>query len=212
MKMDVFIHGNPSSHEIWGKDGTDNVYFLNRFYSGMLQEKQYKSIKLLFFISLQNVNGTNYCSYTYLRNNTIDYGGRTGGYFAITFLMEGDCVQPVMRLYSIFRLVYETYVLDNILDSNGDKYNVQSFHRSERINLAIRERIKEEFSCNYSDRDLRKVPVSYKSNGLTKLCNSFDCDEGRSISLDSILKEFYSGSEVVISPEFPSLAIRGIFR
>lgn len=191
MDLEIFIHGVPNNgRKIWGKN-EDLPYFRN-FHAISDNEKT------KFLIEFRNLNGRNYCYYTYLKSqNIIAFNGRSGSYFGISIRIEAYCADFI-NMYRLMDVVYNKYVIGSVLSQNGEnqKYLTPDFYDDicSRIEQAIKTLIRNLFNDNEFRNELQKIPI-VNSNQIGQF-NIQDCTK------ENVWNLLMKDGKIAISPEF----------
>lgn len=140
-KFDLYIHGAPRGHQIWGCDR--NHEFIELFYNGD-SSITYKPVLLIDIYM-----GDTY--YTYFRKKDVyDSGGRSGSFFAMTICFRKSYCTNVYKLYQIFDKVYTQVCIGSIIKQKDDQeqFLVSDFVDSRSGNMATVDKIRAIFIKN----------------------------------------------------------------
>lgn len=190
MDLEIFIHGVPDGQKIYGKK--DDLPYLQSFY-GRSDNEETK-----FLIEFRNLNGRNYCYYSYLKSrNIIAFNGRPGSYFGVSIRIDTYCTDFV-NMYRLMDVVYNKYVLGSVLSLNGEnlKYSVPDFRDNicSSIKQAIETLIRNLFSDNDFRSELQRIQI-VNSNRIGQF-NILDCTK------ENVWNLLIKDSKIAISPEF----------
>ena len=191
MDLELFIHGVPNGHKINGVSG-DNVYFTT-FYNP--SKKEYQGAPK-FLIEVRNLNGINYCYYSFLHYNNVSANdGRSGSYIGLTIRIDEYCNDPY-RVLSLLYVLYRRYVIGTLFDANKNRFLVSDF-TNEKVQ-PIREALTVLFQMYFSDYDFFKIQnqaFNTQEENIINWCDSL------SINLWDCLKT----GRVLLATDYPSL-------
>lgn len=115
--FDIYVHGTPRGHQIWGSEHSHD--YISTFYNHDTQASE----KVVLQIDV--CGGDSF--YTYIRHqNVYDVEGRPQAFFALTVGFRKAFCTNVYRLYQLFDAVYNQICVDSILkqSGNGESYLV----------------------------------------------------------------------------------------
>jgi len=116
MTLDLYIHGVPNGHHVWGKQ--DEQDYLNLFYGGTHNNDR-------LHVDIRK----NHAYYTLLCYHHItDFNGRSGSYFGITLRFDCYC-SDIAVIYQILQRLFHHHIIGHVLVREGDmlRYTVSNF-------------------------------------------------------------------------------------
>lgn len=194
--FEIYIHGTPKGHQIWGSE-------LNHDYIGSFYSND-KRAKLNAFVQAEICDGNSF--YTYLHGmNVYDMEGRPGAFFALTVSFHKAYCSNVYKLYQLFEAVYNQLCTGAIIRKNGDAYNfiVPDFTAARTGGNATVDMIKSAFN-----QKIEELIAPY----LQPLSSEDTCNrEKRSFSLlevDSpMFNDYFKKYSLIISSEIQPVAV-----
>ncbi len=119
-KVDIYIHGTPKGHEIWGSEKNED--YIKTFYNHDSAAAEEASMQI------DICQGDAY--YTYVRRqNVYNSEGRPGAFFAMTVCFAKAYCANVYVLYQIFDAVYKQICVGSLISQKHGKesYMVSDF-------------------------------------------------------------------------------------
>lgn len=194
MDLELFIHGVPNGHKINGVSG-DNTYFTT-FYNPSKKEFQGAP---KFLIEIRNLNGTNYCYYSFLNYNNVSANdGRSGSYIGLTIRIDEYCNDPY-RVLCLLYVLYRRYVVGNLFDVNRNRFLVSDFI-DEKLQ-PIRENLTVLFERCFSGNDFVKIQNQVFNEQGEYIINWND-------SFSTNLWECLKKGRVLIATDYPTLEVQ----
>lgn len=190
MDLELFIHGVPNGQKINGVSG-DNTYFTT-FYNPSKKEFQGA---LKFLIEIRNLNGTNYCYYSFLNYNNVSANdGRSGSYIGLTIRIDEYCNDPY-RILCLLYVLYRRYVVGTLFDANRNRFLISDFI-DEKLQ-PIREYLTVLFEKCFSGNDFVKI-----QNQNFNVQEEFIINWSDSLSID--LWDCLKKGRVLLATDYPS--------
>lgn len=113
LQINLFVHGVPRGHKVWGPKEADAQYF-GSFYGPKWDLDEVMKVDIM------NFGGTTYAYYTFVKGlNVCDSDGRAGSYFALT-LRFNAYYADVQNVYHILRAAYEKMCVGLCINSNNN--------------------------------------------------------------------------------------------
>lgn len=193
MEVELFIHGVPKGQDFWGIK-EDQAYFSN-FYAGN------KDDEVRFLVETRKSSHKNYCYYTYLKyKDVVDVDGRAGSYIGVSLRFDTYC-KDVVTMFRILETTYNKYVVNTLLQENGNKtkYTVASFAEKNNEIRSIQSSALKLIEFSLSGSDFVVIDDSFinQPSGIPE-CNILDCTK------ENILIALKKYSRVAISPSYPT--------
>ncbi len=142
--FELYIHGTPNGHQIWGSE--KNHDYINTFYN------HDTSIADKWALQIDICGGDSY--YTYIhQQNVYDSNERPGAFFAITVCFNRSYCTNVYNLHKIFEAVYNQVCIGNIVSQKQNKeiYLVSDFKASMSSNIKTVDKIYAIFDKNIGE-------------------------------------------------------------
>lgn len=142
--FDLYLHGTPKGHQIWGSD--KNHDYIDTFYNhdSNITDKAAMQIDICM--------GDSY--YTYIRQQEVyDSNGRPGSFFAMTVCFPRSFCTNVHKLYQIFETVYSKVCVGSLIAQKQNKeiFLVSDFESSRSGNSATVDKIQAIFVKNIAE-------------------------------------------------------------
>lgn len=137
--VDIYIHGTPRGHQIWGS-GSNHDY-ISIFYNHDSEAKEPAVLQA------DICGGDSF--YTYIRSKKVfDAGGRPGAFFALTVSFKKAYCTNVYMLYQLFEAVYNQLCVGSIIAKDGttEKFLVDDFTNARSGTSATVDKIQAAFS------------------------------------------------------------------
>lgn len=137
--FDIYVHGTPRGHQIWGSEHSQD--YISTFYNHDAQSIDPAVLQI-------DVCGGD-TFYTYLRHhNVYDVEGRPNAFFALTVGFRNSFCSNVYRLYQLFDAIYNQICVGSILkqSGNGENYLVSELTVARSGANATVEKIKAVFT------------------------------------------------------------------
>lgn len=116
--FDIYIHGTPRGHQIWGSENSRD--YIKTFYNHDYQATEKA------FLQIDICEGNSF--YTYVRQqNIFDKEGRPQAFFALTIGFHKAYCTNVYKLYQLFDVVYNKVCIGSILQqvNNTERFAVE---------------------------------------------------------------------------------------
>lgn len=147
-------------------------------------------------------------SYSYLRYNYISGGGRTGAFFGMSVVFDGEYCYDVTNLYKLFDSVYKTIIQNKILitEIKGNptiqaKYLVRNFSEAENEVKRI-ENIVSKNILNAFSKDIHPIDSSFKQ-AKSDIVRKLNVKKANSVFLEALREYLW----ISISPEYKDVEI-----
>lgn len=194
MDLELFIHGVPNGQKINGVSG-DNTYFTT-FYNP--SKKEFKGTPK-FLIEIRNLNGINYCYYSFLNYNDVsDYDSRSGSYIGLTIRTDEYCNDPY-RVLGLLYVLYRRYIVGTLFDANKNRFLVSDF-TDEKLQ-PIRETLTVLFQMHFLDDDFVKIQNQTFNVQEEYIINWND-------SFSTNLWDCLKKGRVLIATDYPTLEVQ----
>lgn len=192
MDLELIVHGVPKGQDFFG-DAEEQSY-IGSFYTGNSNVVK----KMLVEVRLHD--NKKYTYYNYIVYNTLDYDGRSGGYFALSIRVDAFCIQVLDLLY-IFDIIYKRYVIGLLIKVEQDRprYLMPEFASKQAEIKTIETKLIEFIQLSFSGNDFIHLDSTFNVGKNQVLeCNLRDC------TVESILSSVRKYSSVAISEEYKS--------
>lgn len=200
--IEIFVHGVPKGHEIWGAKEYDRLY-LESFYSN----KQNVDPQLQIDIIKHGTESSYY--YTYLKCvNILDKDNRAGSYFGITIKLNA-LYNDLFNIYCILDASYHKYIVNYILktDNVSTKYIIDDFEHINDQLKNLENVIKHYLSVFSTDSDFETLNIiSSTEKSDIKRVNLLDCKN------PDVLKYLKDKQSISLSPAYQSLKLLDYIR
>jgi hypothetical protein len=194
MDLELFIHGVPNGQKINGVS-EDYTYFTT-FYN--TSKKEFQGTPK-FLIEIRNLNGINYCYYSFLNyNNVSDCNGRSGSYIGLTFRLDVFCNDPY-RIFGLLYVLYCRYVVGTLFDIKTNRFLISDF-ADEKLK-PIRQVLNNLFQMYFLESDFTNIQNQVSNEQGEYIINWND-------SFSTNLWDCLKKGRVLIATDYPTLEVQ----
>lgn len=195
--FNLYIHGTPNGHQIWGS--AKNHDYISTFYNHDIARTDKSALQIDICM------GDSY--YTYIRQqNVYDSNERPGAFFAITICFTKAYCTNVYKLYQIFEAVYNQVCIGSLISQKQGKeiYLISDFESSRSGNSTTVDRIRAIFVKNIGEL-IEPYLLSFENIGDTfnKAKKQFSL-----LEVDSpLFFDFFKKQSIIVLPNLEPASI-----